>query len=70
MSELLELWTIIVCSPMLNIIARDAAAAAASAKLLFGIFLGRASVVIKLDDVPLVLRDGCSEFGDEYPVGS
>ncbi len=70
MSELLELWAIIVCSPMLSIMALDAAAAAAGNELLLGIFPGRATVVIELDDAPLVLRDCCSEFGVECPVGS
>ena len=50
---------------MSNIMALDAAAAAAGAELFFGIFCGRTTVVIELEDVPLVLRDGGSEFGAE-----
>ena len=55
---------------MLNIMALDTAAAAASTELFFGIFCGRATVVIELEDAPLVLRDGGYEFGAEYPVGT
>ena len=69
MSELLELWTIVVCSAMLNIVAFDAVAAAAGTTLFFSIFFGRTTVVIELDDVPLVLGDGGAEFGAEYPIG-
>ena len=52
---------------MLNIMALDAAAAAANTELFIGICT---TVVIELEDVPLVLRDGGSEFGAEYPVGT
>ena len=54
---------------MLSIVALDAAATAAGTELFFGIFSGR-TTVIELEDVPLVLRDGGSEFGAEYPVGT
>ncbi len=70
MSEPLEHWTIIVCSPMLSIVALGAVAAAAGTELFFGTFIGRTTVVIELDDAPLVLRNGCSEVGADCPVGT
>ena len=69
LSELLELWMITVCSARSNI-ALDDVATATSAELLLNIFTGRTPVVIELDLVPLVLRDGSSEFGAEYSIGS
>ncbi len=69
--ELLEPWTIIVwsCSAMSHI-AVVVVATAASVGVYRVTFVGGRTALAELEDAPLVLRDGPSELGAEYPAGS
>ncbi len=67
MSELLELETIVGCSATFDI---SVIAAAAGTYLWFiGIFVGRCTGVVPLDEVPLMLSDCACELGADHPVG-